>query len=103
MKYEAKPTPLFRRQFKKFHRNEQEIIARIVENIRENPAIGEALKGEVLTGCRSVEVGRIPGNLRLIFRVISPESLIHLIAVGPHRTIYDDATRYVKETGLRHP
>lgn len=99
MKYEAKPTPLFSRQFKKFHRNEQEKIAKVVESLREVPNVGEPLKG-VLTNYKSVEIEHIPGNFRLIFRVLNPEQIIHLIAVGPHRTIYTEATRYVKEAKL---
>jgi len=101
MKYDAKPTPLFRRQFKKLHKNEQKIVAQVIEHIRENPISGEPLKGEVLTGYRSIEIDNIPGNFRLIFRAVNVEVTIRLIAVGPHRTIYEEATRYVRETGLK--
>jgi len=99
MLYDTKQTPLFAKQFKKMHRNEQEIIVKEVENLRANPATGEDLVG-VLKGYKSIEIPRISGNFRLVFRVLNPEKLIHLIAVGPHRTIYGEATRYVKETGL---
>lgn len=99
MKYDVKPTPLFKKQFKKLHKNEQEIIARLIENLRETPTVGEPLVG-VLAGYKSLEVERIPGNFRLIFRVLNPERIINLIAVGPHRTIYEQATRYVKEAKL---
>lgn len=100
MKCDVKQTPLFNRQFKKLHRNEQEIIARLVESLRETPTIGEPLSGKILSGYKSIEVERISGNFRLIFRHINPENMIHLIAVGPHRTIYEEATRYVRDTKL---
>jgi mRNA-degrading endonuclease RelE of RelBE toxin-antitoxin system len=99
MKCDVKQTPLFRRQFKRLHRNEQEIVARLVEELREKPTSGESLDG-VLRAYKSLEVERLSGNWRLIFRHLNPENMIHLIAVGPHRTIYDEATRYVKETKL---
>jgi mRNA-degrading endonuclease RelE of RelBE toxin-antitoxin system len=99
MKYEAEPTPLFRRQFKKLHKNEQEIIVKVVEGLRAVPNVGEPLKG-VLRSYTSVEIEHIPGNFRLIFKVLDSERVLHLIAVGPHRTIYYEATRYIKEAKL---
>ena len=100
----VKITPLFKKQFKDFHNNEQKIIDGYIEELKKDPTVGEDLSGDVLKGCKSIPISnRVAGNCRLIYRIVNPNTdnkLIHLIAVGAHRNIYDIATRYLRDTGL---
>lgn len=101
MPLETKQTPLFEKQFKKLYRNEQKTIISMVEGVREDPPSEQEhhLVGD-LKCCNSVEIPNLSGSFRLIVRVLNSQNLLHLIAVGPHRTVYEETTRYVKETKL---
>lgn len=60
--------------------------------IRTSPTAGQELRDE-LVGLRSLRVGRF----RIVYRVGS-RRVIHLVAIGPRRTIYQETLRLLRKT-----
>jgi mRNA-degrading endonuclease RelE of RelBE toxin-antitoxin system len=102
MTLEAEHTRLFEKQFKKLHGNEQKLLDGIIDGLRQNPPPEDEhhLKG-ALQCCNAVEIPRLPGECRLVIRLLIKTNQVHLVAFGPHRTVYDEAGRYVTATGLQ--
>lgn len=87
----------FGQQIKKFHKNQQEIILKEVEILKENPLAGKQLSG-ILRDFRELDIPRLSGAFQLIYKVSTFENRVELWAIGPHRTIFEEMERYVRMT-----
>lgn len=67
------------------HPNRRKKIKEAMRSIALDPEQGKALQEE-LFGYRSYRIGR----LRSIYQIHSKAKIIHIIALGPRKTIYED-------------
>lgn len=92
MSYEVRQTRRFSRQYKKLHDNLAADVDTAVEEIAENPNIGDRKKGDLAQ--LVVYKFRSQGQLYLLGYTIEQEvRLIYLEAVGPHENFYRDIKR----------
>jgi mRNA-degrading endonuclease RelE of RelBE toxin-antitoxin system len=87
----------FGQQIKKVHKNQQEIILKEVEVLKENPFAGKQLTG-ILRDFRELDIPRLSGAFQLVYKVSALERRVELWAIGPHRTIFEEMERYIKMT-----
>jgi mRNA-degrading endonuclease RelE of RelBE toxin-antitoxin system len=99
MPHEIMQIPLFERQFKKLPHNQKALIVQEIEKLMDYPPAEHHLAG-ILRCCSALELLRIPGNFRIVIRTLKEQSMVRLIAVGPHRNTYGDAERYIQKTGV---
>lgn len=59
-----------------------------------NPNSGKALKEE-LHGLRSYRVKRY----RVIYRIVAPETILEIIAIGPRKNIYEETFKIISKEG----
>lgn len=92
MSYEVRQTRRFSRRYKKLHDNLAADVDTAVEEIAENPNIGDRKKGDLAQ--LVVYKFRSQGQLYLLGYTIEQEvRLIYLEAVGPHGNFYRDIKR----------
>lgn len=92
MKRELKQTRRFARQYKKLHDNTAADVDAAVEEVRENPEIGERKKGDLAE--LHVFKFHSGGQLYLLgYTLEESVRLIYLEAVGPHENFYRDLKR----------
>ena len=58
--------------------------------VARDPHVGKSLR-EGLKGLRSLRVGRF----RIIFRIVSEERMVEIVAIGPRATVYEETYRLV--------
>jgi mRNA interferase RelE/StbE len=56
----------------------------------QNPSGGKALKEE-LHGMRSYRIKRY----RVIYRIVAPEKILEIIAIGPRKNIYEETFKII--------
>lgn len=85
-------TRRFSRQYKKLHDNIAADVDSAVDEVRQNPEIGERKKGDLAT--LRVFKFRGGGQLYLLgYTLDEGVRLIYLEAVGPHENFYRDLKR----------
>jgi len=62
--------------------------------LAKNPNGGKALKEE-LHGLRSYRVKKY----RIIYRIIAPEKILEIIAIGPRKNIYEETFKIISREG----
>jgi mRNA interferase RelE/StbE len=60
----------------------------------QNPNSGKALKEE-LHGLRSYRIKRF----RVIYRIVAPEKILEIIAIGPRKNIYEETFKIINKEG----
>jgi mRNA interferase RelE/StbE len=60
----------------------------------QNPNSGKALKEE-LHGLRSYRIKRY----RVIYRIVAPEKILEIIAIGPRKNIYEETFKIINKEG----
>ena len=89
MTWSVLQTRRFSRQYKKLHDNTAAEVDSAVDEIRQNPEIGERKKGD-LAALRVFKF-RSSGQLYLLgYTLDEGVRLIYLEAVGPHENFYRD-------------
>lgn len=89
MSYEVLQTRRFAREYKKLHDNVAIDVDVAVDNISDNPSIGERKKAD-LAGLY-VHKFRSQGQLYLLgYTIEESVRLIYLEAIGPHENFYRD-------------
>lgn len=92
MSYEVRQTRRFSRQYKKLHDNVAADVDAAVDEVAENPDIGDRKKGDLAK--LLVYKFRSQGQLYLLGYTIEQEvRLIYLESVGPHENLYRDLKR----------
>lgn len=92
MSYSVEQTRRFARQYKKLHDNVAADVDAAVEEISDNPTIGERKKGDLAN--LLVLKFRSQGQLYLLGYSLAEEiRLIYLESVGPHENFYRDLKR----------
>ncbi len=84
-------SPTFARQLKKLHRNQKSSLDRALQQLMENPHLGEA-KGADLEGIFIWKFMMHRIEWLIAYRLISEESL-KLLLIGPHENFYRDLKR----------
>jgi addiction module RelE/StbE family toxin len=62
----------------------------MIHGLRTRPDRGHPLSGE-LAGCRSLELTHAQGGYRAVYTVRDETLEVQVIAIGPHRTVYQTA------------
>jgi len=89
MTWSVLQTRRFSRQYKKLHDNTAADVDSAIDEVRQNPEIGERKKGD-LAALRVFKF-RSAGQLYLLGYTLDEEvRLIYLEAVGPHENFYRD-------------
>ena len=88
--------PRFKNYVKKLPRHFQQVILDAVEDVMENPDVGELKKGD-LVGF-SVHKFTMGGQLILMAYKVKNDSIV-LYQAGPHENFYKNLKKYWKETG----
>ncbi|MDO9064978.1 MAG: type II toxin-antitoxin system RelE/ParE family toxin [Sulfuricella sp.] len=92
MMWLVQQTRRFSRQYKKLHDNIAADVDSAVDEVRQNPEIGERKKGD-LAALRVFKF-RSEGQLYLLgYTLDEGVRLIYLEAVGPHENFYRDLKR----------
>lgn len=79
-----------RRLIRNLHPEIRRKVRAGLQEIVENPYSGKALRDD-LEGLYSFRVGRV----RIVYRVFS--RTVHIVAIGPRRTIYRETLRLIKK------
>lgn len=88
--------PRFKNHVKKLPRQFQQVVLDAVEDVLEDPHVGELKKGDLAgTRVHKFKMGR---QLTLMAYSVEDDSLV-LYQVGPHENFYKDLKKYLKETG----
>ena len=88
--------PRFKKYVKKLPRHFQQVVLDAVEDVLEDPEVGELKKGD-LEGFR-VHKFTMVRQLILIAYKVESNSLV-LYQAGPHENFYKNLKRYLKEIG----
>lgn len=80
-------TPTFARQVKKFNKNQEVALNKAVQKIVLDPLIGVMKKSD-LQGIRVYKFHTINQQILLAYEFHKKESLLVLLAVGPHENFY---------------
>jgi len=92
MTWTVQQTRRFSRQYKKLHDNTAADVDSAVDEVRQNPEIGERKKGDLAV--LRVFKFRSGGQLYLLgYTLDEGVRLIYLEAVGPHENFYRDLKR----------
>lgn len=92
MTWSVQQTRRFARQYKKLHNNSAADVDSAVDEVRQNPEIGERKKGD-LAALRVFKF-HSGGQLYLLgYTLDEGIRLIYLEAVGPHENFYRDLNR----------
>jgi len=92
MTWSVRQTRRFARQYKKLHDNTAFDVDSAVEQVRQNPEIGERKKGDLAT--LYVYKFHSFGQLYLLGYTLEEDiRLVYLEAVGPHENFYRDLKR----------
>ncbi|MDD5325195.1 MAG: type II toxin-antitoxin system RelE/ParE family toxin [Polaromonas sp.] len=92
MTWSVQQTRRFARQYKKLHDNTAADVDAAVDELAQNPEIGERKKGD-LAALRVVKF-RSVGQLYLLgYTLDEGVRLVYLEAVGPHENFYRDLKR----------
>ncbi len=92
MTWSVRQTRRFARQYKKLHDNTAFDVDSAVEQVRQNPEIGERKKGDLAT--LYVYKFHSSGQLYLLgYTLDEVIRLVYLEAVGPHENFYRDLKR----------
>ncbi len=92
MTWSVRQTRRFARQYKKLHDNTAFDVDSAVEQVRQNPEIGERKKGDLAT--LYVYKFHSSGQLYLLgYTLDKVIRLVYLEAVGPHENFYRDLKR----------
>lgn len=92
MTWSVRQTRRFSRQYKKLHDNTAADVDATVDEVRQNPEIGERKKGDL--AALRVYKFRSGGQLYLLgYTLDEAVHLIYLEAVGPHENFYRDLKR----------
>lgn len=92
MTWSVQQTRRFARQYKKLHDNTAADVDAAVDELAQNPEIGERKKGD-LAALRVVKF-RSAGQLYLLgYTLDEGVRLVYLEAVGPHENFYRDLKR----------
>lgn len=92
MTWSVRQTRRFARQYKKLHDNTAFDVDSAVEQVRQNPEIGERKKGDLAT--LYVYKFHSSGQLYLLGYTLDEDiRLVYLEAVGPHENFYRDLKR----------
>ena len=92
MTWSVQQTRRFARQYKKLHNNSAADVDSAVDEVRQNPEIGERKKGD-LAALRVFKF-HSGGQLYLLgYTLDEGIRLIYLEAVGPHENFYRDLKR----------
>lgn len=92
MTWSVRQTRRFSRQYKKLHDNTAADVDATVDEVRQNPEIGERKKGDL--AALRVYMFRSGGQLYLLgYTLDEAVHLIYLEAVGPHENFYRDLKR----------
>ncbi|NIP38059.1 MAG: type II toxin-antitoxin system RelE/ParE family toxin [Candidatus Dadabacteria bacterium] len=86
-------SPLFGRKAKKFSKKEKEILDEQIQNILDNPDMGEEKKGDLL-GVRVHKFKTNKQQMLLAYEVSDDELL--LLTVGSYENYYRDLNKYLK-------
>lgn len=81
-----------RRLISHFSPERKKKIKESLKTIAENPHCGKPLQEELL-GYYSYRVGA----LRIVYSINKPEKTVHLVAIGPRRTIYEELEKDAKK------
>lgn len=90
--YEVRVTKRFDKQLRKLDRQVQREIIKEIGNLRQNPEIGEKLKG-ILSDCWKVRVK----DYRLIYRIHESQKVIEIIFVDHRKHVYENLERLRRE------
>ncbi len=92
MTWSVRQTRRFARQYKKLHDNTAFDVDSAVEQVRQNPEIGERKKGDLAT--LYVYKFHSSGQLYLLGYTLDEDiRLVYLEAVGPHENFYQNLKR----------
>ena len=92
MTWAVQQTRRFARQYKKLHDNTADDVNAAVDQVAQNPEIGERKKGD-LAALRVFKF-RSAGQLYLLgYTLKESVRLVYLEAVGPHENFYRDLKR----------
>ncbi|OHD67457.1 MAG: hypothetical protein A2W19_03255 [Spirochaetes bacterium RBG_16_49_21] len=81
----------------KLHPHIKKKIKAGMRTILEEPDIGKELKGE-LNGLFSFRIGKF----RIIYR-LEKQRIIHILVIGPRKTIYEETIKLLKKDSYHHP
>ena len=87
--YGVYATELFIKQLRKLEERVQRKVDSEIKKLKNNPLIGEKLKG-LLNDCWRIEIDR---KYRLIYRIHASQNRIELIFIGLRKKVYKDLER----------
>lgn len=90
--YEVRLTKRFDKQFRKLDRQVQREIVKEIDTLRQNPEIGEKLKG-ILSDCWKIRVK----DYRVIYRIHGSEKVMEIIFVDHRKHVYENLERLRRE------
>jgi len=90
--YEVRFTKHFDKQFRKLDRQIQREVLREIENLRQNPGIGEKLHG-TLSDFLKIRVK----DYRVIYHIHSSENVIEFVFVDHRKHVYEELARLRRE------
>lgn len=82
-------TDLFRKQLARLEKRFQRKVDSEIENLKNNPGIGEKLKG-LLSDCWRIEIDK---KYRLVYRIYTSQNRIELIFIGLRKKVYRELER----------
>lgn len=89
----AEQTPLFAKQKKKLHQNQIQCLDQAVQEVLENPMMGDQKKGD-LDFVRIFKFRMLSQECLLAYQWIKPNRII-LLALGSHENFYRNLKRKV--------
>lgn len=87
--YDIYATKLFNKQLRKLEKQIQKKVNSEIENLKNDPQIGEKLKG-ILSDCWRIEIDT---KYRLVYRIHSSQNRIELIFIGLRKKVYKELER----------
>ena len=75
---------------RRLHPDLKRKVSASLATISRDPHAGKSLREE-LEGLQSLRVGR----LRIIFRIVSEEGTVEIVAIGPRSNIHEESLRLV--------
>jgi mRNA-degrading endonuclease RelE of RelBE toxin-antitoxin system len=84
---------LFEKKIKKFNKQEKEILDNVIENIANNPSIGDMKKGDLI-GVYVYKFKIKTVQYLLAYRIKNDN--LELIMIGHHENYYRDLKTYIK-------
>ncbi|CAD7289492.1 hypothetical protein LMG7974_01569 [Campylobacter majalis] len=90
MKYKITTSKLYKKQFKKLHKIEQNLINEAVKKLAKGEMLDKKFKDHELTlNYKGFRECHIKPDLLLVYKIIEKELELYLAATGSHMQVFD--------------